>query len=359
MLIVVTRAQRRGAEIEAENLAGHLSAIGMHVDLVALSGDGAAATTALGSRPLSRQSLRRLRRAGRASALVIAYGSSTLPACALSLAGTGVPFVYRSIGNPADWVRSRLHRRRTQQLFRRAAHVITLWPGASDAVERLYGVRRERITAIPNARDPASFPVPSAAARSDARSVLGLDDDDDVVLMLGALSPEKQVTIAVEAVRQLPDVRLVVAGDGPERRALEAAAAESSPGQVRILGTVDDATQVLFAADALVLTSRTEGMPGAIIEAGLCGVPAVAPAIGAIDQLIADGATGVLLRATDPEHVAESLRVALRRRRELGAGARERMTDRYSWDTVLPAWLELIASIAPASAVEPSDRSPR
>ena len=176
VLIVLASADRRGAEVEGLQLAAELSARGVVATAVACAPAAAGSAAplevqVLGARPLSLGSLRALRRLARGVDVVVALGSSTLPACALALLGSRTPFVYRSIGDPARWVRGGWHRRRTGVLFRRAAHVIALWPGAAASIHELYGVSTDAITCIPNARPAAKTTPPS---RASARSAFGL-----------------------------------------------------------------------------------------------------------------------------------------------------------------------------------------
>jgi glycosyltransferase involved in cell wall biosynthesis len=105
---------------------------------------------------------------------------------------------------------------------------------------------------------------------------------------------------------------------------------------------VSDPKQVLHAADVLLMTSRTEGMPGVIIEAGLTGVPCVAPAVGAIADMVVDGESGVVVPTDAPTAVALGVRRALARRDQLGTRARTLMRSHYTWDVVLPSWVEIL-----------------
>ena len=92
---------------------------------------------------------------------VVAHGSRTLPAVRRGLAGTGVPFVYRSIGDPAAWSGAGLRRWRTAALLRRARLVAALWPGAADALTVApRRARSGRVRIIPNGVPAARFPVP-------------------------------------------------------------------------------------------------------------------------------------------------------------------------------------------------------
>ena len=194
VLIVTASARRRGAELQATQLSAELRRRGASVVLAALTGAGggmALPMTVLGRRRLGPSTLRRLRRAAHDVDVVIAYGSSTLPACVIALAGSGTPFVYRNISDPGYWVRNRLHRAVTGFQYRRAAMVVALWPGAATAVAQLFRVRSERIVVIPNARDPQAFRPPTADERDRARQSLGLGDRP-AIAFVGSISREKR-----------------------------------------------------------------------------------------------------------------------------------------------------------------------
>ena len=87
-------------------------------------------------------------------------------------------------------------------------------------------------------------------------------------------------------------------------------AAELAPGRVRFLGPVGRPRALLDQVDALVMPSRTEGLPAAAIEAGMVGLPVVGYAVGGMPEVVVDGTTGVLL---DPGTLARALRAALAR----------------------------------------------
>jgi glycosyltransferase involved in cell wall biosynthesis len=299
----------------------------------------------LGNAPLGLTTLRALRRKAATFDVVIAYGSTTLPACAAALVGARTPFVYRSIGDPARWSRGRVHRWRTGVLFRRASHVVALWPGASLSIQHLYGVSPSRLSCVPNAR-----PVPldddgddRAASRARARVALGLPLTGSVIAWAGALSREKRPELAVDAVAALDECFLVIAGDGPLQAAVAARCAAQLPGRHLLAGLLVPLTPLWAAADVVLLTSRTEGMPGVLIEAALQGVPAVATDVGGVAEIVLDGTTGELVPAdADAGQLAAALRRVVGRRTELGAAAERRARESFLWPQVLPSWLEVL-----------------
>ncbi|HET6953658.1 MAG TPA: glycosyltransferase, partial [Acidimicrobiales bacterium] len=312
-LQLVASDQRRGAETFAVDLAAALSRRGLDAPTVALSGSlqpDSLPIRSLGARALAPSTLRALRRLvhrGERIAAVVAHGSRTLPACALALAGTGVPFAYRSIGDPLHWSARGLARLQMALQLRRAALVTALWPGAADVMMSLHGVPADRIRVVPNGVPAARCPVPTADDRAAARARFGVPAGAAVVGYVGALTVEKCVASAVAAVARCRGMHLVVAGDGPEHRALEAQARADAPGRVTFAGVVPGARPVLAASDVLVLPSRSEGMPGVLIEAGLSGVPVVASAVGGVPEVVADGETGVLVPPGDEAALAAAL----------------------------------------------------
>jgi glycosyltransferase involved in cell wall biosynthesis len=346
VLHVITSTQRRGAETFAVDLAAALATRGMTGEVVALApGSGTTLDVeALGERALAPATLRALRRRASAARLVVAHGSRTLPASAAALAG-GPPVVYRSIGDPAAWAGRGLRRARTRLLLSRMAAVTVLWPAAGESVRALHHVPAERIHVIPNAVPAGRCPVPDDEARRAARQVLGLPAEAPVVAAIGALGPEKRVGDAVAACAALGEVHLLVAGDGPERAALERRGADEAPGRAHFAGTLPGPAQALAAADVVVLPSRTEGMPGVLIEAGLSGVPAVATDVGGVSEIVRDGETGVLVAPGDVAALAAGLRRALAGREAMGAAARHHCLAHFEIEPVATRWADLAATL--------------
>jgi glycosyltransferase involved in cell wall biosynthesis len=343
ILVLVTSTDRRGAEIDGMRLTHELVDRGLGAEVVALA-PGSSSTPldlpVLADRARSVASLRALRRRAAQVDLVIAHGSSTLPVAAIALAGTGVPFVYRSIGDPAHWARGRLHRMRTGTLLRRAAHVVALWTGAADSLASLYGVPSDRLTVIPIARDARPPVEPAEVAQ--ARGRLGLPTTRIAVAVVAALSHEKRIDRAVSAVGSDGEMTLVVAGDGPL-----AALLHELPGadSVRFLGALDDVRAVYAAADVVLLTSETEGMPGALIEADLAGCPIVSTSVGAVPWMVENGLRAVLVPAepTSTEIVEAIRRAASMPRLDAVAGRP------WEWSTVGPRWIDLVERVVAAS----------
>jgi glycosyltransferase involved in cell wall biosynthesis len=142
---------------------------------------------------------------------------------------------------------------------------------------------------------------PGPHDRDDARKILGVPRGARVVTFVGRLTPIKRGERFIEVARNIEpevvDAVFVVVGDGPEREKLESAA--DGLHNVVFVGWQSDMAQVYAASDLLVLTSDNEGMPVALIEGAMQGVPAVATDVGAVRQVVVDAETGLVVVAGD------------------------------------------------------------
>jgi len=171
----------------------------------------------LGQSRRSAGTLASLRRRSKAAGAVIAHGSTTLPMAALALVGTGVPLVYRNVGDPSYWATTRARRFRTASALRRTQAVVALTSEYADALARIYGLPEHKLCVIPNGVPSEQFHATDRAMQDTVRRRLHLPRDAAVILYMGALSPEKDVATAIRAVAQLKseprETILVVAGE--------------------------------------------------------------------------------------------------------------------------------------------------
>jgi glycosyltransferase involved in cell wall biosynthesis len=129
---------------------------------------------------------------------------------------------------------------------------------------------------------------------------------------IGRLSQEKGFDILLDAfkimVEAMPDIRLVILGEGGEREFLEVKIRELGiENKVLMPGYVADARRYLFLFKVFVLSSLTEGLPMVILEAMQAGVPIVATRVGGIPEVLEDGESGVLVNSSDPAAIAEGV----------------------------------------------------
>jgi len=187
-----------------------------------------------------------------------------------------------------------------------------------------------------------ALPAP-APDRDRARAALGLPTNGAVVAYVARLTKVKRPDRMIGVARALPEVTFVVAGDGP----LRAETAAAAPPNVRFLGWRADIENVYSAADLTLLTSDNEGMPVTLIEAALCGVPAVATIVGSTAEVVLDGRTGLTV-APEVAALAEAVRGLLAddsRRRQMGAEARQRAGDAFSIERMTAAHTALYESL--------------
>jgi glycosyltransferase involved in cell wall biosynthesis len=350
VLQVLTDDDRRGAQVFGVELGARLGELGDEVRTVALAqgATGGLDVEALGPSRRHLRTLFALERAMAGADVTIGHGSTTLPMCGLASLLGRHPFVYRQISDPLHWTPTRSKRARTRLLYRRPTRVVALSTITSAILQEHFGVDAARIDVIPNAVDERRCPPADEVARAAARARLGLPPAPQLVIgYVGALAEEKGVADLIEA---LPAVaRLVVAGEGPQRRALEEQARTRGVAAT-FLGSVDDPWDVYAAADALVLPSRAgDSQPAVLIEAALVGTPTVSTDVGAISDIVVDGETGRLvapgdvggLRTTLAELAAEPARA-----RSMAASAEARARQMFSMSAVAGLWRHTLVRAA-------------
>lgn len=170
-----------------------------------------------------------------------------------------------------------------------------------------------------------------ARARGPLRALIGASAEDVLVGVVGRLAEVKRPELALEVFELLrphhPELHLVFVGDGEGRRVLERRIAGLGPeARAHLLGNRADMSSVLTELDLVLSTSRSEGMPVALIEAAAAGLPVVATPVGGVPELVAHERTGFL--GATREELAFGLAQLLERpeeRRSMGERARLRV----------------------------------
>jgi glycosyltransferase involved in cell wall biosynthesis len=184
-----------------------------------------------------------------------------------------------------------------------------------------------------------------------ARRQLALDVAGPIVLSAGWLIPRKGHDLVIQALQRLPEVTLVIVGDGPQAAALERLAAQLGVSErVRFLGAMpQERLAILYsAADALVLASSREGLPNVLLEALACGTPVVATAVWGTPEIVAAPAAGRLVHPRTPEALAAAIRDLLAdppRRAAVRAYA-----ERFAWGPTTAGQIRMFRSILCRSA---------
>jgi 1,2-diacylglycerol 3-alpha-glucosyltransferase len=218
----------------------------------------------------------------------------------------------------------------------RCDRVLVSVPSLSNVL-RSYGVRA-RIDVVPSVGvDPQDYAGPAPGA---VRAWFRIPDDAILLVYVGRLGREKGVPLLLDAVAGLPPrVQLLIVGDGPERRELEAQVQRLSlGGRVVFAGQLDHSHVVdaLFACDLFVFPSQTETLGLAVLEAMAAGRAVVAVRGGATAEIVRDGETGRVV-APDPPALRAAIADLVRDadlRRTMGERARA-VASTYSQVRVL------------------------
>jgi glycosyltransferase involved in cell wall biosynthesis len=228
--------------------------------------------------------------------------------------------------------------------LRRAAHVFC----PSDWLRDLavsWDVAPERVSVLPN---PAPA-VPELLPRDELKRSLGVNGA--TLAFAGRLTAQKSLGRALDAVAVADGVSLLVAGDGPDRGALEARARELGiDDRVRFLGPQprERVVELFRAADATILSSSWENFPHTVVEALAVGTPVLAMEAGGVAEIVRDGVNGLLVPAGDTDALAAAVRryfgdAALRER--LRGQATESVAN-YSAERVFSRLEDVLRSVA-------------
>jgi glycosyltransferase involved in cell wall biosynthesis len=196
-------------------------------------------------------------------------------------------------------------------LLQRRDRVVGVGEAVRQALIRNEGLPARRVGVIYNGIDLTPFDngaPPRAAVRRD----MGVGEKDLVILQVARLDYLKDHCTAIrtleQVIRQRPEARLVLVGEGPELGKIQQEVAQRNlAASVRLLGLRKDIARLLSAADVFLLTSISEGIPLAVIEALAAGLPVVSTNVGGIGEVVEDGRSALL--APSGDHVALAERV--------------------------------------------------
>jgi glycosyltransferase involved in cell wall biosynthesis len=219
----------------------------------------------------------------------------------------------------------------------------------------LEGIPPEKVLVLPTAYIPHRVTAPT-----DIRAELGLAPDAHIIGVAATLRVEKALEVMITAVGQVverfPDAHLVIAGDGPQRGALESQVAEMGLGaHVHFLGERRDVTPILQTVDVGALSSDWEGMPLFVLECMTTRTPVVATNVGGLPEVVEDDRTGLLVPPRDPAALADAISSLLgdpERGRRLAAAAAERV-DGFSINAVAERFAELYEQLVGETEAEP------
>jgi glycosyltransferase involved in cell wall biosynthesis len=231
---------------------------------------------------------------------------------------------------------------------RRAARLLVANAEAVAANARdVFNAPAQQVRVVYDGLDLARF---QGAAPADL-SAIGIDAGARVCLCVGRLHKQKgldDLVAAAALLRNEPATHVVVAGDGPDRAALQTAIDRASLGRrMHLLGQRDDIPALLSRADLFVLSSRFEGLPSAVIEAMAAGLPVVATTAGGVGELVDHGRTGWLVPPAAPLALADAIREALAAERgPVGDAARRRAEAMFAAPVMAAAFDAIYREVA-------------
>jgi glycosyltransferase involved in cell wall biosynthesis len=251
-----------------------------------------------------------------------------------------------------DHQRNRLRTALKALACRGVSRVATVSHEVAQMVMREWGVPAPRVSVVHNGvRVP--LPEEGLQVRAEWRKELGVGDADVLYGTVAVFRPVKDLHTMLEAMAlvaaQTSRARLVLMGAGPQKQELEAAVDRLGlRSRVHFVGFRRDATRLLPALDVFVLSSVSEGISLALLDAMAAGVPVVATGVGGTCEVLSAPGCGVLVPPRSPRELANALLSVLdddSRRSALSAAGRRRVEEAFSLRRMVRTYESLYASL--------------
>jgi glycosyltransferase involved in cell wall biosynthesis len=246
--------------------------------------------------------------------------------------------VYRNIVSSRYYIRSRGQLAFNRIVLGRADWVVAISHRVAEESHQLLHIDTDRIVVIGNARDPEVY------RPADTRR-----DGPVRMIAVGAFHPDKRPERYMELVSTLRqrgvDVEAAWAGEGALFDEMRPLAADAG---VELLGRRNDVPALLQGSDIYVLTSRSEGMAGVLVEAAMAGLPIVTTDVEGAEEVVEDGVSGLIVGVDDRAALVDAVaRLAAdsELRRRMGAAARERAVERFSIEALAGQWINVLDRI--------------
>ena len=234
--------------------------------------------------------------------------------------------------------------------LKHAAMVTSVTPAFFPDLED-FGVLKGKRRLIPNGSHPNLFPVPPSARLSALRQHLSIPENNLIVFALGRIVLKKGFDILIQALssvrEKVPNVTLVIGGDGTDLERLKTLAEEFSVSEsIRFPGTVSrtDVPAYFHLCDIFTLPAifdpkgNVDGCPNVILEAMACGKPVVASGISGIPVVVKDNETGILVEEKNVTQLVQALVALLTdkpKRKQFGRAGQQRILNELTWDKVI------------------------
>jgi len=269
----------------------------------------------------------------------------------------GVPAVISNHHGIEDYMVSKsLRDRALRSVERLTSKLVTYHVGVSECMRRAaimhLKLAPDKVVAIPNGVDGLLYDC-SRTDTSDTRRELGIDPGALVVGAVGSFTRTKNFQALLRAakslVKQHSGIQFVIVGDGELRQEMKKMVNDMGLDRIVILpGFRNDIAKVLKTFDIFASTSTSEGFGLALAEAMACGLPCIAFDVGALSELVADGETGLLVRAGHDDLFTDALDVLIsdsNLRCSMGQAGRTRIREKYSMELMVQRYGELYERI--------------
>lgn len=273
--------------------------------------------------------------------VIISFMDRTNVLCLIACYGSRIPVIVSERTDPRKHDTGKLWSLLREQVYPLAASLVVQTRGVAIWMrEKFKGIR---IDVIPN-------PVMSICNNEQSK-VANLPAN--TVVSVGRLSQEKGFDVLIEAfsksTNKYPDWNLVIFGEGPERKNLEALVSRLGvEGKVSLPGRIENPEKVVGTAEIFAMSSRYEGFPNALLEAMTCGLPVVATDCqSGPREILNGGEDGLLVPVEDSGAMADSL-ISLMgdpdARKRLGENARASV-QRFSLPNIMNQWEDLFQQV--------------
>ena len=239
----------------------------------------------------------------------------------------------------------------TRWLYSKAtSHIVTTGEALRQQLIKNNRFPADMLTSVPTGIDPEHFKPGDKQAARLALQTRGIPINHPLLLIVATLRSWKGHVFLLEAIAGLTDVHLIIVGDGPNRVNIENRLQSLQlADRVSLVGQEQDVRPWLQAADIFVLPSyANEGVPQAILQAMMSGLPVVSTKVGAIAEAVIDGTTGFLVTPSEVQALHAALKYLLNnpeRAKDMGQAGRELALNNFSYQGMLDKMETLFRSI--------------
>jgi len=239
-----------------------------------------------------------------------------------------------------------LPRKMIQWAAKRSSALITVCQALKDVLIDM-GTSEEKITVLRNGVNLDLFSPPQH--REQLRQSLNIDGK--TILSVGYLITRKGHDLVIKALSELPDITLLIAGDGPEKANLMQLAEQCQVSdRVKFLGALEQSQLKDYygAADALILASSREGWANVLLESMACGTPVVATRVWGTPEVVTIPESGVLIRERTASDTAFAIKTLFKNYPDR---SRTRLyAEKFSWDETTQGQIDIFRKIVSSRA---------